>query len=295
MSIYFDIQGLAADNVLSGCILWCSRANSAKGYEMPDRRIIDAQAPQGALREKAVQSATRIVDDPDRDRVDPTLFEELHRAALSADREECIAYLINALNGGLSREDMADYYIPALARRMGDQWCADELGFAQVTIGVSRLQAMLRQLGPEWASDRSADPCAASILLVVPRDVHHTLGAVVLAGQLRRRGLSVRLMLNAHPKEVADRVHRTRYDAVFVSASRGEALESLRLIADAVKTVMDRPPPVVIGGTVLDVHAVNDVMRLTGADYATGHLDEAIEFCDLTTKPRNSATALNRT
>ena len=260
---------------------------------MPDRRIIDAQAPEDAQTGEARQSTTTRKDAVVPEGIDWTLFDKLHAAAISADRDDCLECLGAALKGGISPIDMSDLYIPELARRMGGQWCEDQLGFAQVTIGVSRLQAMLRQLGPAWRSDRSAGADAPAILLVVPHDVHHTLGAMVLSGQLRRKGLSVRVMLSARPSEVADRVRQTDYNAVFVSASQGETLESLRLIVDAVKTAIDRPPPVVIGGTVLDIHAVNDVALLTGADYATAQADEAIAFCDLTTKPHSKTS--NRT
>ena len=265
---------------------------------MPDHRNIDAQArnnaPKRQAQETAALTALAVVRDVAR-HLDPDLISTLHQAALSADRNACSTALATALAKGVRREDIADFYIPEVARAMGDEWCADELGFAGVTIGVSRLQSMLRDLGPDWSGDKSADPAAPSIMLLVPQEVYHTLGAMVLAGQLRRLGLSVRMMLGARPSEVAERIQRTKYDAVFISSSRGETLESLRRIVDVVKNATDQPPPVVIGGSLLEVETTENVTALTGADYATIRVYEALKHCGLTTTPLSSVSTMRRT
>ena len=164
---------------------------------------------------------------------------------------------------------------------MGDAWCVDQLSFAGVTIGVSRLQAMLRTLGPSWSGDNALHPEAPLMLLIVPQDAYHTLGAIVLSGQLRRKGMSVKLMLGGKPEDIADRVARNSFQAIFISSSRGETLESLRRIIDVVKTSAPKPPPIVVGGSILEVESANDVTALTGADYATRRPDEALRLCGL--------------
>ena len=186
-----------------------------------------------------------------------------------------------AVANGTLPEDIADYYVPELARDMGDQWCKDQLSFAGVTIGVSRLQAVLRALGPSWSSDNSSRPDAPSILLIVGHEVYHTLGAIVLSGQLRRKGLSVKLIMGGRAEDIADRICRTKYHGVFISSSCGETLESLRRIVNVVKTSMENPPPVVVGGTILDVEHAETIVALTGADYATKNPDEALETCGI--------------
>ncbi|MBQ1203912.1 MAG: cobalamin B12-binding domain-containing protein [Loktanella sp.] len=208
----------------------------------------------------------------------------MRAAALSSDRHDCVTVLQHALDSGIARDDIADFYIPQLARDLGEDWCRDNMSFALVTIAVSRLQAMLRDLGPEWAGDQSSNPSAPSIMLVVGQDVHHTLGAMVLSGQLRRKGLSVRLMLGVAPREIAEKLAKSCYDAVFISSSMGETLESLRRIVNVIRTSSKKSVPVVIGGTVLEVESKYNVTALTGADYATNIPSEALELCGLTTK-----------
>lgn len=265
---------------------------------MADRRQFDARKEIAASETQTSSTKRPVVATvvPDlATKLDEALFQTLKTAALSANPNACKSTIRTAIAAGTSPEDLADHYIPALARDMGDLWCVDQLSFAGVTIGVSRLQAMLREMGPNWAGDNAADAATASILLIVGKDVYHTLGAIVLSGQLRRKGFSVKLILGGKHADIAQRIQRTKYQAVFISSSRGEALESLRQIIDVVKTSAQTPPPVVVGGSILEVETANDVTALTGADYATRIPDEALEFCGLHDKQLSMPHATGRT
>ena len=170
-------------------------------------------------------------------------------------------------------------------------WCVDQISFAGVTIGVARLQGMLRDLGPEWSGDKTTDPSAPAVLLIVPENVHHTLGALVLSGQLRRRGLSVRLILGEPPGNIVVRLRRTNFSAVMVSASQSESLETIRRIIDVVRNAVQQPPPVVVGGGILEVETVENVTALTGADYATKNIEEALKLCGIKVPKQNETTS----
>lgn len=225
--------------------------------------------------------------------LDETLLARLHAAAISSDADACKRTIKDVVAEGILPEDLADFYIPAIARALGDLWCKDELSFASVTIGTSRLQAMLRVLGPDFSDAHANQSDGPSVLLVVPQDIYHTLGAIVLSGQLRRKGLSVKLVLGGKPEDVALRVKRIKYDAVFLSSSRGETLESLRRIIDAVRGSAAHPPPIVVGGSILEVETVQDVTALTGADYATKNPQEALRLCGLQEPAQSGFTLIH--
>ena len=255
---------------------------------MPDQRSIDVQVPHDAPMPSANDASA--ADAPVyADAFDQNLNHELLRlledTALSPVRADFHAVTMRAISDGFAAEDLIDDYIPAVARKLGNRWCEDTLGFAQVTIGVSRLQAMLRKIGEGWTNDSDLRPSAPSIMLIVQQDIYHTLGAMVLNSQLRRMGLSVRLMLGECAEELARQLNRTNFSAVFISSSCGETLHSLSRTVDVVKTSTLRAPPIVIGGTILDVETTENVTTLTGADYATKILGEALELCGLAKTP----------
>ena len=216
------------------------------------------------------------------------LVPDLIDLVLHPQHNDITAARMLAARAGVTAEDMADHYIPAVARDLGEQWCTDQLGFAEVTIGTARLQAMLRDFGESWSADQGMNPNASTILLAVLDDVHHTLGAFVLSGQLRRKGLSVRLLLGATAKNINESCEMAQYDAIFISSSTGNSLETLRKTIDSVRKAQTTVPPVVIGGSLVETTA--DMIALTGTDYIANTADEAIALCNLRTKPRANAT-----
>ena len=211
------------------------------------------------------------------------LINELYRAVSDMDPAKAPAVIDRLLDVGISAEQIADFYIPSVARRLGDAWCKDTMDFAKVSIGSARLQGLLRYLGPNWCSGECPPRAnAPTCLLLVPEDAQHTLGATILAGQMRRLGFSVTLEIGTSLKDLTYILSQDPVDAVMVSASSRESLEMIRAIVENVRKFLG-DVPVVIGGNVLSLDV--DVAGLTGADLATSDLSEAIEFCALSLSP----------
>lgn len=202
--------------------------------------------------------------------------ELLRLAVLEADVYRRDAAISDMRSGGIALEDIIDHYIPAVARRLGEQWCEDGLGFADVTIGSARLQGLVRDLTQELPS---AVPRKSGVAVVVLAEDFHTLGAMVLTSQLRRLGVSVRLLVGATPDLVLEELRIGRYDAVLISASHSESLVKLSRFVKNLRQQTDRNMPIVIGGPI--VERSTDVAAATGADAATSNLEEALRACRL--------------
>lgn len=225
-------------------------------------------------------------------KIDLELFDRFFQAAWHGEAAACRDVVAFAYTIGVSGQTIADDYIPAIAKKMGDMWCADTMSFAEVTIGVARLQAMLRNLGPEWTADLEADPDAPIILLTTLQEAYHTLGAMVMAGQLRRRGFSVRLALNPGPQDLTRQTQTIAFDAVFISASQTEGLEKIRRMVEFLRACSSDTLQIVVGGGILDVGP--DIAPLVGADLGTSDIDKAIEFCGLRVRHKKSAKRARR-
>lgn len=223
-------------------------------------------------------------------RISPVHFDALMEAALGKGDALFSAVIDVMHSDGISSEQIADGYVPALARKLGDQWCEDSLSFAEVTIGTSRLQSLLRLLGPEWRADWNDGPSGAAILVAVPEGAFHTLGAILLSGQLRRLGFSVRLRLDAKPRDLANIVAQTSFEAMFLSASKGETLEKLRALVNSAKTARHTDMPVVLGGSILErePEQLAELAAQSGVDHMTRDLKEALNLCGLTTPNRGA-------
>ena len=92
---------------------------------------------------------------------------------------------------GIGAEHIIDIYFPAAISKIGNDWHEGDLDILQATLRMSRLQALLRELGRAWVSDSVGTPTGPRILLVLPGGEQHTLGAMVAANQMRRIGVSV--------------------------------------------------------------------------------------------------------
>ena len=182
------------------------------------------------------------------------------------------------MSDGVSLADLTDHYIPAVARKIGQDWCDDQITFASGTVGVARLQWLVGSLERKFPQSkiRNDEP---GILMVVPAGEQHTLGAIVLSSQLRRRGFRIALGLEATGDFQDLHVANANIKVAMISASSGTQIDDLRALVSATKNALGKDTPVVIGGTITDTSL--DIRELAGADHVTSDVDEALEVCGL--------------
>ena len=184
---------------------------------------------------------------------------------------------------------IAELYVPVVARRLGEAWCSDRTDFAKVTIGSARLQGLLRRFHKDWDVPRDTKFRVRPAYLVgVPDGVQHTLGACVLAGQLRHRGFSVHLDLELTCESLADKLRNQQFSGVLMSASTSQSLEPLMKLVECTKTG-SRDTPVIIGGSILEL--MTDITSVTGADLATCDLQTALNYCEHHSVARDNSSA----
>ena len=201
--------------------------------------------------------------------------------AVSADQPSMIEALKPELKRArISPAMLADIYIPEAARRLGKSWEDDTLTFADVTIGTVRLQSILRDISAGWAADASNTTGASgSVLLLLPEKEHHTLGPLVVTGQLRRRGVSVSLQLATESREWRSILSKRHFDGVIISVGwEGKIAACVQLIG-AIKQLTKGRMPVAVGGAVLT--RSDATLSCEGADVVTNDLDKVLSVFGL--------------
>ncbi len=189
---------------------------------------------------------------------------------------------------------IADLYIPAAARILGEEWCSNQTSFADVTIACARLQAMLRTVNEGMSGDRARPDHATSILVVAADCEYHTLGIMVLLGQLRRLGASVRVSMGQSLAALADLAESHEFDAILISAPQSEKLDHVERVVLKLRGVVGDTVPIVVGGASLADVSDAELQRRTQADHATNDLEEALRLCGLTTSPRGDGLRTER-
>jgi len=201
------------------------------------------------------------------DRVAAAL-DGLMAAAFAPQRSAFDAALARLIRDGVNREDIAIHYIPAIARGLGQAWVDGHLPFTDVSVGCARLQGYLRQTGLDWCDAKAASaPATGRVLLIVPAYEQHTLGATLLAGQLRAAGVDVCALYRATDDEMRAATTLGIYNAILVSCARSETLETLAHTIVKLRK-FSTGTPVVLGGNVIT--QTPDAQTLSGAD-TTAH------------------------
>lgn len=207
------------------------------------------------------------------------LVAGLMAASLSGTRDAFAALLGELRRARISLPALADIYIPEAARRMGDFWLQDQMSWMDVSIGVGRLQSLLREIGAAWAADQSSDMGQSAILLIVPDHEQHTLGPMVAMGQLRRYGVSVCLRFAPSFAELRSLVADRHFDGILVSVSTTEKLAAVGKTIHFLKSVMSTSIPIIVGGAVMS--KVEDPAACTGADFSSNDIGAALEAIGL--------------
>ncbi|SIS68488.1 cobalamin B12-binding domain-containing protein [Phaeovulum vinaykumarii] len=178
---------------------------------------------------------------------------------------------------------LADLYIPEAARRMGHGWDDDTLSFVDVTVGVARLQALLREIGSAWEAEQIREGVRGTVLMLVPQEEQHTLGALVAANQLRRMGVSVCVRLGEDTASLRALIAERGFDAIMISAGARERVRFLRDLVAALRAVAAPGTRFLLGGPIAGMEA--EILDRIGADFVTGNMFEALDFCGLSAEP----------
>jgi methylmalonyl-CoA mutase cobalamin-binding subunit len=174
---------------------------------------------------------------------------------------------------------LADIYIPEASRRMGEAWLDGDMSWLDVSMGVARLQSLLREISCEWAADRADDMGYGAVLMIVPEGEQHTLGPMVAMGQLRRLGLSVCMRIAPSPKELAHLIEHRDFDGILISVATEARLKSAVALIRFCRSLKLNVPPIVLGGPI--VYENPQLAAGAGADYSGVDIAAAMEAIGL--------------
>jgi len=155
---------------------------------------------------------------------------------LSSDDRVAIEYCHQVHEEGASLETIFIDLLSAVARELGELWDSDQRDFAEVTIGLWRLQAALREFSPAFGDDTSDRTGAgrAALLAAAPGD-QHTFGVAMVSDFFRRAGWDVSAFTKGTAEELEALVRTRWFDLVGLScgtesqvSSIGSLIHSLR-------------------------------------------------------------------
>lgn len=183
--------------------------------------------------------------------------------------EPAVAAMVDALRErGLSVEQMLVDLLAPAARHLGHMWCEDLCYFTDVTIGLGRLQRMMRELSPAFGTEVAHPPNGRRALLVRAPGEQHSFGLSMVAEFFRRAGWEVVSAGEGEDTDPVTAVRREWFDVVGFSAGSEARLDWLPACIAAVRRAScHREVAVLVGGPVFTLRP--HLARQVGADATT--------------------------
>jgi methanogenic corrinoid protein MtbC1 len=196
----------------------------------------------------------------------PTEVEQFAALALGSDDGAAFAYVDQLLAKGSTVESIFLELLAPAARQLGTLWESDAADFATVTLGVGRLQIVMRRLGDRFAEEAGAARHAGeSVLLTIIPGEQHSFGLSMVAEFFRRAGWNLCTGPFASHQELTSVVHNHWFDIVGFSVSSDRRLDELKKdIHDIRRGSRNRHIGIIIGGPM--VIAQPDLVASMGAD-----------------------------
>lgn len=157
-----------------------------------------------------------------------------------------------------------DLLAPA-ARQLGEAWDQDKLDFTQVTLGLFRLQGMLRDLAPVFRPEARRRDRRRRILLAPVPGEQHVFAAAMLAEFFRCEGWTVEAPIDATADDLARLVAREQFAMIGLSLSGEDRLDTVPALIRGLRRASRQPSlGVLVGGPAFVAHP--DYVTLVGAD-----------------------------
>ena len=176
--------------------------------------------------------------------------ESFARLICDGHDEEAHNAVEDLLNGGAAPEALMMTLLAPAARMMGEFWCQDRRDFVEVTLGMARLQQMVRQFRlPSAAPDEIH---GHALLVPVPGE-QHTFGLRIVEEHLLRAGWQVTALFKVTEPEITRLVAEESFDFVGLSISSERLLPTLRSAIRGLRSSSrNRNLRVAVGGVMFD-------------------------------------------
>jgi len=206
--------------------------------------------------------------------------------AIALEAHELLAEVEGYLAQGLSAERIFIELLAPAARHLGSEWTADRIDFLDVTMGLWRLQEVLREVAARAGPGAPPSADRRSLFSPFPGD-QHSFGAAMIDECFTRAGWSSDLLTEPTRALLLARVAATDYDLVGLTVSCDCHIGQVSSLIVAVRNVSKNPNVrLLLGGRVL-IEDPNLAHR-SGADGTAATAVEALDLADrlLTVAPR---------
>jgi MerR family transcriptional regulator, light-induced transcriptional regulator len=204
---------------------------------------------------------------------------EFSRLSLSADTHQLLDFVDRCLQTGSSVETIYVELLAPAARQLGTYWEEDSRDFVDVTMGLWRIQEVLRELTMRMPPAAQPGHGQRAALFCPMPGEQHSLGTLMITECFQRAGWDADALIEPTPSDISTKVSGQHYDLIGLTVSCDCSSAAIHGTVNMIKTVSVNPHiRILLGGRV-----INDRPTLVtecGADATTSDARDAVVLAD---------------
>ncbi|WP_412852549.1 B12-binding domain-containing protein [Ectothiorhodospira shaposhnikovii] len=213
---------------------------------------------------------------PDTAPINGQSVAEFARLVMEHDAAAASSYVDMLRARGATLEMIFVQLLAPTAKRLGELWEIDQADFTEVTVGLCRLQHVLRELGGIFEGELGHElPSQKRVLMAPIPGEHHTFGLLMVSEFFRRAGWEVTCDPAISAAELNHLVHREWFDVVALSVSCEPLLERVSGTIKGVRRASRNPAVGILVGGRLFVENPH-LVSVVGADMTATDGNEAV-------------------
>jgi len=240
------------------------------------RLIADRQEPGYRLDEQ--KQSPRYVSGTSR-AITPQDVEDFSLLSTRSDARALLDFVDKCLADGSSVDSIYVDLLAPTARRLGEYWESDERDFVDVTMGLWRIQEILRELTLRIPPPAVAGFGQRSALFSTMPGEQHSFGTLMIAECFYRAGWDADIMIEPSQSELIGKFAGRHYDLIGLTVSLDCPKATLTGLVSAIRSVSSNPATrIMMGGRV-----INDdpgLIEQCGADATAVDAPSAVILAD---------------
>jgi len=241
------------------------RTLSEDALERLARKVVDRLA----------MGARDLKSPRDLDRPDVVEIARLTNALLAERESLSNDYMLRLQSGGVTLDVLYARYLAPAAAKLGELWANDKLSFLQVTLGITRIFGLMRELRMNLPTPRitRADPV---LFASVPGE-QHTMGVEMAVQLFRQRGWDVKLLVGASEDEILAEIGKVQCLVLGLSSAGRTTAEAMAHLIFMVRAAHPEVHIIVSGQIVTEEPELVELMH---ADSAVATVEDALAMMD---------------
>lgn len=216
---------------------------------------------------------------PARRAISPEDVESFAQLSVSEDAPALFEFVDRQLANGISVETLYVELLAPAARRLGEYWSEDSEDFVGVTMGLWRIQELLRELTTRMPPKSKIGQGQRSALFSAMPGDGHSFGTLMVAECFQRAGWDTDVLIAPTQSELVGKFANHHYDLIGLTISCDCSRGTLSNLVSAIKAVSSNPHiRIMVGGPVINEHP--ELVEECGADATAIDALSAVALAD---------------